>query len=456
MINKEELIKKYNVSVPRYTSYPPANYFHEFSNREYLRAIEQSNQALNNNISFYLHMPFCRRLCHYCGCNSYQLHKNGETERYIAAVHKEIDLVAQHLDKSRRISQIHYGGGSPTAMKPAVLKELNDHMLSLFPTIEQPEIAIECHPGYLSHDDWKELVGCGFNRFSIGVQDLDPQVLKAVNRQPSALPLEEIFSILREAGASINLDFLFGLPYQSAESFKRNIERAVSLRPDRMTTFSYGHVPWVFERQKILEQIGLPQPEEKSRMFQNAKAVLAEAGYKPIGLDHFVLPQDELYQALTSKQLHRNFQGYCTRRTTAQVYAFGVTGISQLDAAYAQNTKSINDYIDSLDNGQLTIRKGYELTPQERLTREVIEMLMCNYHIDWNELAATTGKTVAELQAAVHYDTRQLDDMQLDGIISFDATHLTMTTEGSPFVRNVAAALDPLMLNTTRKFSKPI
>ena len=453
---QEEIIKKYNVAVPRYTSYPPANYFREFTPEEYLKAVDESNQSNNNNISFYLHMPFCRRLCHYCGCNSYQMHRNGETERYLKAVHQEIELVGDHLALGRRISQIHYGGGSPTAIPAAELKELNAHLLDPFPTIDRPEIAIECHPGYLKEADWQALIDCGFNRFSIGVQDLDPDVLKAVNRQPSAMPLSEIFQLLRQAGASINLDFLFGLPLQTAESFRRNIETAVQLRPNRVTTFSYGHVPWVFERQRVLERIGLPQPEEKARMFEEAKRVLIEAGYKPIGLDHFVLPDDELYQALANKQLHRNFQGYCTRRTTAQVYAFGVTGISQLDGAYAQNTKNIEEYISESAAGRITTRKGYQLSHEEQLAREVIEMLMCNYHIDWHELSQRTSVAIDELKQAVNYDTAQLDEMQADGIITYNEAQLTITGSGNPFVRNVAAALDPLMQHTTRQFSKPI
>ena len=323
-----EIIQKYNHPVPRYTSYPPANYFGEFSETDYLRAVKASDTARQNQISFYLHIPFCRHLCHYCGCNSYPAAKPETVEAYVEALHREIDLVARHIDHSRQISQIHYGGGSPTSIPIPMLKELNDHLLSIAPTIANPEIAIECHPGYLSEHDWQELTACGFTRYSIGIQDLKEEVLKSVNRRPSLLPLQEILQILRASGATVNFDFIYGLPLQSVDSFRKTIEQASALRPDRLVTFSYAHLPKLFPRQQILDRMGLPATEEKNRMYETASEILRKAGYQSIGLDHFVLPDDELYTALQTGRLHRNFQGYCTRRTTAQVYAFGVTAIS--------------------------------------------------------------------------------------------------------------------------------
>ena len=209
-----EIINKYNVPVPRYTSYPPANYFEPFTNARYLEAVQQSNQASERALSFYLHIPFCRHLCHYCGCNSYPMARPEIIESYVEALHQEIDLILPLLDKDRPIAQIHYGGGSPTAIPVALIKELNAHLLSSFSAIDRPEIAIECHPGYLSEKDWLQLTECGFNRLSIGVQDFNIEVLKTVNRRPSLLPMEDIFILLREKGISINLDFLYGLPKQ--------------------------------------------------------------------------------------------------------------------------------------------------------------------------------------------------------------------------------------------------
>ncbi len=341
-------------------------------------------------------------------------------------------------------------------MPVRVLKELNEHLLSLFPLIEKPEIAIECHPGYLTARDWQGLLDARFNRFSLGVQDFNEEVLRLVNRTPSELPTEEIVAILRGARVSINMDFLFGLPLQTSRSFQQTIEHAVTIRPDRITTFSYGHCPWIFKRQMILEKAGLPSTEEKALMFQKAKDVLHEAGYHSIGLDHFVLPNDELLEALRSHRLHRNFQGYCTRRTTGQVYAFGVTGISQLEGAYAQNTKSIDKYISEISAGTLPIRKGYQLTPNERIAREVIERLMCNYHLDWTHLAEDLSVSVSEVKGAINFDLERLKEMERDGILRLTENTLEMTGEGNPFVRTVAATLDPMMVATDKKFSKPI
>lgn len=317
---KQELLDKYNVPVPRYTSYPPANYFHDgFTSRDYADAIRESNRQQPESVSFYFHIPFCQRLCHYCGCNSYAAPKPEIIDRYVAALHKEIDLILPLLDKKRKVSQIHYGGGTPTFLPVLELKELNAHVSDTFELIENPEKAIECHPGWMTGQDWEKLATAGFNRFSIGIQDFNKQVLQTVHRQAPLLQPEEIVTILRSYGVRINMDFLYGLPHQTEASFAETIEKAVSLKPDRLVTFSYAHVPWAFPRQKVLEKTGLPSGDEKSRMFEAARKILCEADYQPIGLDHFVRKDDELYTALLNGQLHRNFQGYCTRRTTGQV-----------------------------------------------------------------------------------------------------------------------------------------
>ncbi|WP_455641310.1 oxygen-independent coproporphyrinogen III oxidase [Parabacteroides sp.] len=453
----QDLLQKYNVPVPRYTSYPPANYFADtFTNKDYEAAIEASNSAQPGHISFYVHIPFCRHLCHYCGCNSFAMMKPEVVERYISAIHQEIDRVKERLAPGRKISQIHYGGGSPTAMPVHYLKELNEHLLSDFDTIEQPEIAIECHPGYLDETYWQSLTEAGFNRFSLGVQDFNEKVLKTVNRRPALLPVETIFGILREKGARINMDFIYGLPFQTADSFSETIARAASLRPDRLVTFSYAHVPWVNKQQLILEKAGLPAGEEKSRMYQNAKELLNAAGYQTIGMDHFVLENDELYTAMRNGRLHRNFQGYCTRRTTGQVYAFGVTGISQLSSAYTQNSKDIHQYIERIESGTFAISKGYALNRDEQITREVIETLMCNYSLDWKELADRLSLSVDEVKAATAYNDDRLREFAEDGIIEYDSEQIRITPEGNLFVRNVAASLDKLMLHSDKSFSKPV
>ena len=374
-----DIIQKYNRPVPRYTSYPPANFFAPLSEADYLRAVEESNAARQNQISFYVHVPFCRHLCHYCGCNSYPMGRTETVQAYVDALHREMDRVAQYIDKSRKISQIHYGGGSPTALPVPMIKELTEHMLSLFPVIERPEIAIECHPGYLTENDWMALTECGFTRYSLGVQDFREEVLKTSGRRPSLLPMEEILRMLRGSGATVNMDFIYGLPKQSAESFRETMRQAAALRPDRLVTFAYAHLPMIFPRQKVLDRAGLPADEEKNQMFEEAARILQEAGYKPVGLDHFVLPDDELAQALAQGRLHRNFQGYCTRRTTAQVYAFGVTGISQLDDVYAQNGRDIQEYIRTINDENVM-----EMALVENIQREdlnAIEIALAYEHL---------------------------------------------------------------------------
>lgn len=454
---KQELLEKYNVPVPRYTSYPPANYFHDgFNNYDYADAIQKSNRQQPESISFYFHIPFCQRLCHYCGCNSYACPKQEIVDRYVKALHKEIDLVIPLLDETRKISQIHYGGGTPTILPAIELKELNWHVSEKFDTIENPEIAIECHPGWMTEKDWVQLTLAGFNRLSIGIQDFDKQVLKTVHRKQSQLQPEEIVTLLRSCGVRLNMDFLYGLPHQTEASFAATIERAAALKPDRLVTFSYAHVPWAFPRQQVLEKAGLPSSDEKSRMFEAARKILCEADYQPIGLDHFVRKDDELCTALQNGQLHRNFQGYCTRRTTGQVYAFGVTGISQLGTAYAQNTKDIMEYIEKVEAGILSVAKGYSLSRDEQITREVIEMLMCNYRIDWNELSEQLSLSAESIRQATAYDETLLREFATDGLIEFDGNQIQMTSEGRLFVRNIAASLDKLMLGTNKSFSKPV
>lgn len=452
----EAIFKKYNVPVPRYTSYPTANQFEIFSAEQYLKAVEASNDATADNISFYIHVPFCQHLCHYCGCNSVAMAKSERIEAYFAALHKEIDLLLPHLCKDRKISQIHYGGGSPSSMPLTHIRALNEHLLSAFDTIDQPEIAIECHPGYLKMEDWQYLLDSRFNRFSLGIQDFDDEVLHAVNRHPSLLPVSDIIELLRSGGARVNFDFIYGLPRQTVEKFVATIEAAIALRPDRLVTFSYAHLPSLFKRQTLLEKAGLPPQDEKLKMFECAAQRLEAAGYRPIGMDHFVLPDDELFQALQHHTLHRNFQGYCPRRITAQVYAFGVSGISQLDGAYAQNTKDIAAYIAAIDAGQLPIVKGYALAPWQRIAREVIECMMCNHTIHWEEMAELLRCSVADIQQAIVYDETQLSTMQEDGLLVFDAHSVRCTPEGMPFVRNIAAAFDPMMRNNEKLFSKPV
>lgn len=451
----QDILNKYNVAVPRYTSYPPANFFTDsFTRQSYRNAIADSNFMEPQHISFYVHIPFCYKMCHYCGCNATLLDNKNIVSEYIDALKQEIRMILPLLKKDRRVSQIHFGGGSPTSQPVTVLKEINEILLSEFSTIDKPEIAIECHPGYLDEKYWNDLADAGFNRVSIGLQDFNEEVLKTVNRKPSRLPVEDIIAILGDRNISINMDFIYGLPHQTTESFAKTIDKAIGLKPDRLVTFSYAHVPWVNPSQLKLEESGLPSPKEKNELYETARNLLIQAGYKTIGLDHFVRPEDELCRAQQEKTLHRNFQGYCTRRTTGQVYAFGVTGISQLATAYSQNTKDIRTYIDTIGTKRLPVMKGYMLSSQDQIAREVINSLMCNYEINWSDLAEYLHIGVDEVKTTINYNEKSLEEFAKDNLIKYDANHISMLPEATPFVRNVAASLDKLLINTDKKFSK--
>lgn len=453
----QTLIEKYNIPVPRYTSYPPANYFTpEFTATDYREQIVASNSQSPSLLSFYFHIPFCRRLCHYCGCNAYPMASAEYIDRYVESLHREMDIVLPLIDRNRKISQIHYGGGTPTILPIEKLKELNQHLLEYFPQIEQPEIAIECHPGWLNETYWQGLADAGFNRVSLGIQDFQTEVLKCVNRKPSLLPVADIVSLLRERGIRINMDFLYGLPLQTPASFEDTIRKAIDIRPDRLVTFSYAHVPWVNKRQLILEKAGLPDASLKEELFRTAQELLLQAGYLQIGMDHFVCAHDELALARQNHSLHRNFQGYCTRRTTGQVYAFGVTGISQLSTAYAQNTKDLDAYLEAVNQGHLPVIKGYKLNEQEQIVRRVIDTLMCNNLIDWQELSDELQLSIEKIKYLCGYDAGQLEDMVRDGLVDLSENRLEVTPLGKAFVRNVASTFDQLTRNNPKSFSKPI
>lgn len=453
------LLEKYNKPVPRYTSYPPANFFtDDFTAANYLAAVEESNNWKPELISFYFHVPFCKKLCYFCGCNSYGMRGEDAVDVYMKAMIKELKMVIERLDKTRLVSQIHYGGGTPNAIPIKYLQEINEIIFSNFNFIEDSEIAIECNPAYLDEDQIAGLKKAGFKRFSLGVQDFDQSVLNAVNRERPHMPLDHTIALLKEddEDVKVNLDFIYGLPKQSAVQFAKTIEKAIALKPDRLVTFSYAHVPWVSKIQKKLEVHGLPENEEKVKMNEVAFDLLTSNGYEAVGMDHYALANDELVTARKRHHLHRNFQGYCTRRTTGQVYAFGVTGISQLEKIYAQNTKSIDEYVKAINNNDFTTIKGYNLSDDQVIIREVITELMCNHRIIWNDLSAKINVPKDRIKRALANRPEELIGLQNDGIIRIEDDNIFVNAEGALFLRNVAAAFDPLIGTAGKTFSKPV
>jgi oxygen-independent coproporphyrinogen-3 oxidase len=374
------------------------------------------------------------------------------------ALKAEIELAAGHIDKRRTVTQLHYGGGTPNAVDSSMLEELNSYLFSRFRFAKDAEIAIECNPAYLSFNYAEKLLKAGFNRFSLGIQDFDNAILKTVNREPSAIPAEELLRFLKEGGKDIrvNMDFIYGLPGQTAESFLRTISKAAEIRPDRLVTFSYAHVPWMKKHQLILEKAGLPASGEKMNMFLGAYDLLKRSGYQPIGLDHFVLPDDDLFLAMKEHKLHRNFQGYCTRKTTGQVYAFGVTAISQLEKGYSQNIRDVDEYISTIGQGRLAVERGCVLSEEQITTREVISELMCNMKISFPGIAESRKITSEELRNSIKIDEAILGSFAGDGLISYSGDSIEVTEKGKFFMRNIAASLDRAYNDKVHTYSKTV
>ncbi|MBN2637661.1 MAG: oxygen-independent coproporphyrinogen III oxidase [Bacteroidales bacterium] len=453
-----EIFKKYNKPGPRYTSYPPATFFQGgFTADAYIVQIERSNQDEPQNLSFYVHIPFCPRLCHFCGCNTGVSQKEEVIRRYVDAIIKEIKTVSQYIDPSRKVSQIHWGGGTPNSIDLSYVEEIMAAFSERYEFLDDAEVAMECHPAYLDFADIDKLANAGFNRISLGVQDFDSKILKLVNRAPSKHPIDELVRYMHEKGfRGINLDLIYGLPGQTPESFVKNVEQAIEVSPDRLATFSYAHVPWVKAAQKILEKHGLPGPDEKLRMFQNGHNLLTEAGYVAIGMDHYAKADDDLSIALKNKTLHRNFQGYATRKTTGQVYGFGSSSISQLWGSYVQNIKTYPEYIEVIEKQGLAPDKAYILKQDEQITREVITEIMCNGEMDFENVGSRFKTSADQIKEVVKFSAEKLQEFIDDNLVAIKGNKVEVFREGFFIVRNIAMTFDPLLKETEGMYSKTI
>lgn len=449
-----DLVRKYDVPGPRYTSYPPATRFSEEVTWRGLADELLANNRTERDLSLYFHIPFCQSLCWYCGCTTVITTREGQSATYLNYLRKEIAQMAVVLNPKRKVVQLHWGGGTPTFLKPQEIRELGRAILDRFAFAPGAEAGVEIDPRRITPDHLRALREAGFNRASIGVQDFEPKVQEAAHRLQSREETANVIKELRALGfESINVDLIYGLPYQTVESFARTLDQVLELTPDRLAVFSYAHVPWIKPSQKILEK-ALPSAETKLQILKLvAETLTGGARYVYIGMDHFARRNDELAIAQRHKTLHRNFQGYSTR-AGADIYSFGMSSISQTANAYWQNAKELPAYYAALDAGKAPIVRGYILTEDDKIRREVIMRLMCDLSLSFGELSRKLGINFPE------YFARELDalwDFQADGLIRQTGSGLEVTGEGRFFIRNIAMRFDAhLPKEIQRHFSKTI
>ncbi len=441
----QALLAKYDRPAPRYTSYPPAPYFIPYgSPAKYLELLENSNKLGPKNISLYFHLPFCPQRCLFCGCHT-EIGNSGTMIRdYMRALRKETANLLPLLDAHRPVTQIHLGGGTPNAVPYSELRTLLDTVRNALPLDPDCEIAIECDPSLLTLDKVQALRDMGFTRISMGIQDFNRKVLDAVHRRVPKLSAAELVAHARAAGfRGLNLDLIYGLPHQTLESFQDTLRMTLEADPDRVSVFAYAHVPWVKGHQGSLDSLPMPDPSERLSIAILTRKFFTDAGYVPIGMDHFVKPDDELALALAEGHLHRNFQGYCSKRHTGQVYAFGASAISQMEWGYGQNLKDLAEYTKAVDRGELPLERVYYMTPEDILAREAINALMCYGRVDLEAVAARAGTaTEASAKYVRDCEARILPILE-EGWVHRDGHAYSLSKDGWLFVRQFAATLDP-------------
>ena len=450
----KELIKKYDRPGPRYTSYPPATEFSErFGAEEYINRLIKSNER-KTPLSLYFHIPFCEQRCLYCGCNVIISHRKGIEEPYLERVYREMDLVSQYIDKDRKVIQLHWGGGTPNYLSPEQIKRFFGEIERRFPIDENAEISIELDPRYLTDEQIKAIKEVGFNRVSMGIQDLNPKVQQVVNRiQPYEL-IKEKMEKLREAGfESINVDLIYGLPYQTKESFEETVEKVIELNPDRIATYSFAYIPQIKPHQQLLPKEALPSPEEKLRILEMVIDRFQSAGYVYIGMDHFAKPHDELAVAQKKGKLWRNFQGYTTKKGV-ELLGFGATSIGMLYDSYFQNWKTLRDYNKTVDEGRIPVFRGYVLNEDDFIRREVIMDIMCNLGVEFGKIEKMFSINFKEY---FERELEELREMEEDGLIKIEEDRIRILPVGRLLIRNVAMVFDAhLRKKKEVSFSKTI
>ena len=452
----EVLIRKFDTQGPRYTSYPTADRFTTaFTEQSYWRFLQQrADSASNPPLSIYVHLPFCESLCHFCACNKIITKDHGRVTDYLRYLDKEMALVAARIGDDRQTVQLHLGGGTPTFFNEDELGQLMNMLRSHFEFAADAELGVEIDPRTVKRGTLAMLAGLGFNRNSFGVQDFDPAVQQAVNRIQPLEMVEKAVAESRQAKfQSINADLIYGLPKQTLESFSRTLGSLIRVAPDRIALYNYAHLPSRFKAQRLIVESDLPTAEERLQIFLMSMQRLLDAGYVYIGLDHFAKPDDELNQARLNKSLHRNFQGYTTR-AECDLIGFGVSAISKVGNSYSQSVRTLNAYYQHLDAGSLPTDKGFELSGDDVLRRQIIMTLMCSapveidvinreYGIDFNDYFAREKTLLTPYEDA--------------GLITIDAAAIRVTAKGRLFVRASGMVFDKYLGQpTTSTYSKLI
>jgi oxygen-independent coproporphyrinogen-3 oxidase len=452
----KELIQKYNIAGPRYTSYPTVPFWDkagiEYNNwvNSTKRAFIESNQT--EGITLYIHLPFCESLCTFCGCHKRITKQHGVEQPYVDTVLKEWDLYCELFEEKPRIKEIHLGGGTPTFFSPENLKKLMDGILVKAEVCDDHEFSFEAHPNNTTRAHLQTFYDLGFRRNSFGVQDYDPKVQKTINRIQSFETVKEVTDISKEIGyTSISQDLIFGLPHQTKESIIDTITKTKLLKPDRIAFYSYAHVPWIKGvGQRGYDENDLPNAEEKRVLYETGKQMLYDLGYVEIGMDHFALKTDSMHVAMENKTLHRNFMGYTASKTQLMV-GLGMSSISDSWYAFAQNAKTVDEYTELVNAGKIPIFRGHELSAEDLIIRQHILNIMCHFETSWTDEALK----FPELQECL----ARLKEMEQDGLVSITENGLSLPEHARPFVRNVCMAFDLQLIRnkpTTRIFSMTI
>jgi oxygen-independent coproporphyrinogen-3 oxidase len=438
-----DLLRRYDRPGPRYTSYPTAVEFSEaFGPAEYRARLAGAAARPDLPHSLYAHVPFCRSRCSFCACTVLITRNPRVSEKYLGYLLREIDLVAPLLGERRRVKQLHWGGGTPTYLDPGQIRTLFGKFREHFVLEPDAEVALEVDPRVTSTEQMEVLRSLGFNRVSMGVQDLDDAVQEAIHRiQPEEMTARLVADARRLGYHSVNVDLVYGLPRQTGEGFARTVDRIVALRPDRLAVYSFAMVPWLKRNQRLIRQEELPSPDAKLRLYGHAREAFLAAGYQAIGMDHFALPGDELAVAARGRVLHRNFMGYTTRPAPDMV-GFGMSSIGEVAGAFVQNHKSLTRYYDLLDAGTLPVERGYVLDEDDRRRRAVILSLMCNFHLSIPEWEARFGERFASAFAAELAELRAPDGPEAHGFVRVGPDALEVTPVGTLFVRNLAMVFD--------------